>query len=521
LDGKTIEFLSADEITDLTESVELQQDQLMDNLLAEVAALPEDKRLTYCRKMLPAIFRQVSEIKQAQAEKILAKLLGVSARIIRKEFKQRISIEWFDNEGNFIPPPLAERFLEEYPIIYDRQDIFVHRDGIYHGNGRNIIKRLTQDVLGDHYRDMHGNEISRYIETKIYQEGSMLDQNPNIINLDNGIIDMQDWRDTGVLTLKKHNPEYLSSIRIPVKYDPSATCPKIKQFLIDILPADCQDLIYEIIGHLLFPDCRFQKAFMLTGQGSNGKSVLLAMIERFIGTKNTSSVSLQDLSENKFRAAELSGKLVNIFPDISSKFMEDSALFKAMVSGDRITVERKGQNPFQIKNTARLMFSANEIPRSKDNSHAFFRRWIIIKFSASFPEGDPRRDENLLSKITTPEEMSGLLNMALEGFARLCTNRRFSQPNSIIIELEKYKTDNDTVKQFVPECCNVGEQAWEEKSTLYESYKKWCLDGSYHPVTRQKFNVRLLELCPGVIEDRNGSTRRWRGIGLVNVKRYY
>jgi len=520
LDGAATEFLSADEITELTQSAELQQDQQMDNLLAEVANLPEDKRLTYCRKMIPPIFRQVSEIKQAQAEKKLAKLLGVSARVIRKEFKQRVSIEWFGNEGEFIPPPLAERILEEYPIVYDRQDIFVHREGIYQPNGRSIIKRLTQDVLGDHYRDMHGNEISRYIETKIYQEGSMLDQNPNIINLDNGIIDMQDWRDTGVLTLKKHSPEYLSSIRIPVKYDPSAKCPKIKQFLIDILPADCQDLIYEIIGHLLFPDCRFQKAFMLTGQGSNGKSVLLAMIEHFIGTKNTSSVSLQDLSENKFRAAELSGKLVNIFPDISSKFMEDSALFKAMVSGDRITVERKGQNPFQIKNTARLMFSANEIPRSKDNSYAFFRRWIIIKFSQSFPEGDPRRDENLLSKITTPEEMSGLLNMALEGFARLCTNRRFSQPDSIIDELEKYKTDNDTVKQFVPECCNIAEQAWSEKSKLYEAYKKWCSDGSFHPVTRQKFNIRLIEICPSVFEDRNGTTRRWKGIGLAEKQWY-
>jgi len=477
------DLLTDAEKNNINQNEEIQIDQLMDNMLAEVTALPEDKRLIYCRKMIPAVFRQVSEIKQAQAEKTLAKLLGVSARIIRKEFKQRVSVEWFDNEGIFIPPPLAERFLEEYPIVYDRQDVFIHRNGTYQPNGRAIIKRLTQDVLGDHYRDMHGNEITRYIETKIYQEGSILDQNPNIINLDNGIIDMHDWRETGILTLKKHAPEYLSSIRIPVKYDPSADCPKIKQFLIDILPADCQDLIYEIIGHLLFPDCRFQKAFMFTGQGSNGKSVILAMIEHFIGTKNTSSVSLQDLSDNKFRAAELSGKLVNIFPDISSKFMEESALFKAMVSGDRITVERKGQNPFQIKNTARLMFSANDIPRSKDNSYAFFRRWIIIKFSASFPEGDPRRDENLLSKITTPVEMSGLLNMALEGFARLCTNRSFSQPDSIIIELEKYKIDNDTVKQFVPECCNVLEGAFEEKSKLYDAFKKWCIDWSFYPVT--------------------------------------
>jgi phage/plasmid-associated DNA primase len=72
----------------------------------------------------------------------------------------------------------------------------------------------------------------------------------------------------------------------------------------------------------------------------------------------------------------------------------------------------------------------------------------------------------------------------------------------------------------VPECCNVVSSAWVEKAKLYESYKKWCLDGSFHPVTRQKFNVRLIEVCPNVFEDRNGTTRKWRGMGLVGDNNY-
>jgi len=426
----------------------------------------------------------------------------------------KIRDDWFNDEGNFVPPPLAEKILTDNDLLYDRQDLLLYGDGVYHPNGRHFIKKITQNILGDAYRDSRGIEVVKYLETKLYQADPILDRNPNILNVANGVIDMQDWRDTGVLTLHPHSPKYLSSIRVPVIYNPNADCPAIRKFLSEVLPPDCQDLILEIIGHLLFPDFRFQKAFMLTGAGANGKSVLLDLIGNFIGHKNSSSVSLQDLSDNRFRAAELTGKLINICPDISSKLLDDSAIFKALVTGDLITVERKGQNPFQVKNTARLLFSANEIPRSKDNTYSFFRRWTVLSFTASFPAGDPRRDENLLEKIITSEEMSGLLNVALEGYARLCYNRKFTESATTQKALEKYQIENDTVRQFIPDCCNIAEQAYTEKAKMYEAYKKYCLDGSFHPLSRQKFNSKLQEICPSVNESTHG-VRTWRGIGLA------
>jgi len=512
------DFLTEEEKAGLICSQEMQKDAAIEALLAEVEAMPEINRLAFCRKKFPHALPQVSQIKAAQAEKRLAKLLGVSVRDIRKELNtvKKYVEEWIDSDDNFVPPPLAEKLMEEYKFQYDRQDVFVYQDGVYKTNGGAFAKKQTLDILADRYRDMHGNEIARYIETKLKTEDHCMDTNPLILNLENGIIDIADWRNTGLLTLKKHSPEILSSIRIPVTYDPNATCPRIQQFFSEVLPSDCHDLICEIIGHFMFPDCRFEKAFMLVGEGSNGKSTLLKLIRHFIGDQNISCVALQDLTENRFAAAELSGKLVNIFPDLSSKMMEDSAIFKALVSGDDIKAERKGRDPFKIRNTARLMFSANELPRSRDNSYAFFRRWIIVKFSQRFDENSIKRDPNLLEKLTTPQELSGLLNLALEGFARLCSNGKFTSPESAQAELELYKLQNDTAKQFIDECCDLSvPTATIPKVRLYKFYSEWCMTCNYKPISQGKFNERLVVIAH--VEEKRMSQggafiRVWSGI---------
>ena len=70
-----------------------------------------------------------------------------------------------------------------------------------------------------------------------------------------------------------------------------------------------------------------------------------------------SHVALQDLEENRFQVAELYGKLANIFADLPNKRLQSSSMFKTLVSGDRITAERKHENPFVFRNHAKLIFS--------------------------------------------------------------------------------------------------------------------------------------------------------------------
>ncbi len=101
---------------------------------------------------------------------------------------------------------------------------------------------------------------------------------------------------------------------------------------------------------------------MLQGNGSNGKSILLKVIIALHGLENICSTSLHRLCDDRFALAELYGKLINIFPDLSDKGIENDENFKGLSSGDLLTAQKKFAQPFQFMNYARQIYSVNDIP---------------------------------------------------------------------------------------------------------------------------------------------------------------
>ena len=120
---------------------------------------------------------------------------------------------------------------------------------------------------------------------------------------------------------------------------------------------------------------------------------------------------------NSFAAADLNGKMVNTFADLRSEKLHNTGPFKMIVLGDSIRAERKYYQPFSFQNHAKLLFSCNDIPQSDDTGYAYFKRWLIFHFECAFTGAD--RDTKLIDKITTPEEQSGLLNLALISLRQL------------------------------------------------------------------------------------------------------
>ena len=130
-------------------------------------------------------------------------------------------------------------------------------------------------------------------------------------------------------------------------------------------------------------------------------------------------MSWQALNE-RFKTAELFGKLANIFADLPTKNIDDNGIFKALVGEDYLTVEKKNKNPFSFQSYARLLFSCNSIPKNYgDRSDGFYRRLIIMRFNKSVPPD--KRDPDLLAKFSS--EADGIFRFALEGLKRLMRNK--------------------------------------------------------------------------------------------------
>jgi len=142
-------------------------------------------------------------------------------------------------------------------------------------------------------------------------------------------------------------------------------------------------------------------------------------------------LSLQDINEERFAIAGLYGKFANTFADLKSYKLTTTGNFKMQVSGDFIRAQKKYGQPFDFPIYAKLIFSANEIPQSDDNKLAYYLRWIILLFEKVFDGED--KDSNLIDKLTTDAEFSGLLNLALVALRQLIKDHGFSATNFIFI----------------------------------------------------------------------------------------
>ena len=286
--------------------------------------------------------------------------------------------------------------------MQDSKQIYIYSDGVYKNDGSDTILDNRARVVHNEIYTEYWNQknprheltgippaTTRYVAeviahirafTYIKRENIEKDQS-KYINAKNKLINLETWE------LESHSPEIKLISQIPVDHNEKAECQLINKFHKDVVSESDIPLLHEIAGYCLTTDCSHQKAFMLYGIGSDGKSVYLALLESLIGKDNTSAESLHKLENDKYRTAKLYGKRVNICGAIPNSKMHKTKIFKKLTSGlDLIDGENKYQDSFVFKNTAKLVFSANILPET-NRDKAYFRRWQLIEFPSNFEGG--------------------------------------------------------------------------------------------------------------------------------------
>lgn len=312
-------------------------------------------------------------------------------------------------------------------------------------------------------------DTEEQLKLQINKDRSAINPNPYIINLRNGLYDVENGK------LSPHTMEYFSTVQLQVNYDENAECPKFIKFLTDAMCGDSEQvaLIQEILGYILIPITKAQKSFLFASAPAAGKSVLLHVVkEILLGHDNVSHISWQSLND-RFSKAELDGKLANIFADLPTKNIEDNGIFKSVVGGDYVTAEEKFKKPKPLLSTARMIFSCNCIPKNYgDKSEGFYRRLLIISFNRTVPEKE--RDPNLLDKFHA--EADGIFMFSLEGLRRLMGNDyRFSETQVNVDALQQYREESDSVRSFVKDCCELKPDKAIGSTELYNAYYAYCL----------------------------------------------
>ncbi|MDK0667480.1 phage/plasmid primase, P4 family [Clostridium perfringens] len=419
------------------------------------------------------------------------------------------NLPWYEEQEKglkFLPFVLAKHLSETRDVYYGGESFLIYENGVYNISGEKEAGRIIMDYMLPNYCIMASiRDCREQWDILVSKDFDDFNRNPYLVNVRNGLLDIRD------MSFKEHTPSYLSTVQLNVEYNPQVDCPQFKKFLNEVLDCKLIPLVQEIVGYLLTTNTASQKAFVFWGPARTGKSTLLWVVEYLLlGKKNVSNIPWQEIGD-KFKTAELLGKLANVFSDLPSKSIDDTGIFKVVTGEDYLMAEKKNKNPFKFKPFARLVFSCNELPRNYvDRTEGFYRRLIIVPFSRQIEKS--KIDKSLKYKFQREKE--GILNWALEGLKRLYENNFEFSENELTDGVKKeYKRENNNVISFVEECCEIDSLFSCSRIEIYEAYKEFCVEAGLKTLSQIKFNKEL-EGNFNITRSRSGKLRSWNGVRI-------
>lgn len=387
-------------------------------------------------------------------------------------------------------------------IIKINNQLHIYKNGIYISGLAEIEAEMIQHIPG--LNRAKRTEVLAYLDILIRENSKAEDA--SLIAFENGLYNIVD--DSFV----EFTPEHIITNKIRWKYNPEAYSELADKTLNKIACNDPQirALLEEAIGYCFYRRNELGKAFILTGDKSNGKSTFLSMVQCLLGDENISSLDLKELGD-RFKTAEMFGKLANIGDDIGDEFIANPAIFKKLVTGERVSAERKGQNPFEFNNYSKLLFSANNIPRIKDKTGAVQRRLTIIPFDARFSADDPDFNPYIKHLLKTDEVMEYLINLGIAGLKRVLLNRKFTGSTKVQKAMDEYEENNNPIIGFFRECEDEEFQIENEPTNVvYKRYQEYCLANSLQPMSNIEFSKQVNRILNMRVENKwlNGKKHR-------------
>jgi putative DNA primase/helicase len=378
--------------------------------------------------------------------------------------------------------------------------------GVAHKVTSGVVENVMMMVRGE-------TQVDNGIDQPVW-----LGREPNratYVSMRNGLLDIERAVDDPTNALRSHTPEWFSPVHLPYDYDPKATCPRWLTFLDEVLKGDTEliAILQEWFGYCLSSDTSMHKFALLEGEGANGKSVVLEVLEAMVGKANVSNVPVEAFGE-RFQLTPTLGKLVNIAPEMDELKLAEGQI-KQFVAGDSMYFDRKHLGGVNVKPTARLVVATNKRPAIADKSNGFWRRVLYIPFR--FVVQADKKDRNLAKALKS--ELSGILNWALEGRKRLYKQGDFTQSTVADAVVAEYREQASPEREFFAECCRSTPSATVSKSEVFDRYKKWAISRGYKLLSEGDFKHELLRAFPSVKVIRPSGTgprpRSYEGIELI------
>ena len=350
----------------------------------------------------------------------------------------------------------------------------------------------------------------------------------HLLTVANGTIDLRTGR------LEASNPNNNITKMTPITYNPTATAPRWQAFLNKIFNNDVELITYiqRAVGYSLTGATDSQCLFFLYGNGANGKSTFITVLEYLLNgadhdrkpeyykTTTIEAILTSTASQggaNPFLVDMVGMRLITA-NELPANRRLNEELTKQLTGSDTVTTRQLYGAAFSFRPQFKLWISGNYKPRISGQDHGIWRRIRLIPFTHTFTDTEKRPSAEVKREFI--EELPGILNWAVRGAVEwygLGDQRAAFTPPDIVNEaVSEYRNEEDLILQFMTACCIVADNASANKKAVWQQFEMWCKDqGERHRYTAQAFSQELKRR--GFVDYGSGKLL-WRGIGLLTDK---
>jgi putative DNA primase/helicase len=402
---------------------------------------------------------------------------------IRKEIKQKHYVVCIITEMLRIADTSQWNLCQRYDYVYVYNGAYwkqLTKEDLKYFLGEAAVKFGYPEIEAKHHQ--FKDELLKQFVTQAHLPSPEHDSAKILINLENGTFEF-----TGIKwKLKAFDPKDFLTYQLPFSYNPEAVCPVFDKYLERVLPDTDSRMILQEFSGFIFTKLNLEKCLILTGGGSNGKSVFFNILTALVGKENTLTYAM-GLFNHEYNRARLTDVLLNYSSEKGTDLNVET--FKALISGEPLQAREPYGKPFSINNKVKFIINCNELPKETESTEAYFRRYIIIPFDIKISEAE--RDISLAEKIIK-NELDGVFNWLLAGLERLVKEKKFTESQKVNMALAEFKRQADNVALFIDEFeCTSHTQIKKSLAELFGQYRIFCGENGYKPFGKNNFSNRL------------------------------
>jgi putative DNA primase/helicase len=348
--------------------------------------------------------------------------------------------------------------------------------------------------------------ISKFAATDRSVSASDFDTDPFLLATQDNWVDLKTGRSI------TPNPDFLVSKALSISHSVQAECPNFRKFLNDVFEEDSEliGFVQQAIGYSLTGSTAEQCLFIMIGDGANGKSTFINVMNKLLGSYGTTAASQTLIANGGASVGDdlvdlIGARLITVSETEEGQSLAEAKI-KQMTGGDTLKGRPLYGNWVQFSIIGKLWLATNNLPQINNTDHGIWRRIKAIPFNRTFKAEE--QDKYLSDKLMA--ELPGILNWAIEGCLEWQKDG-LQTPDIIEQQVAEYKSAMDSISQFINEECEVGKEHSYPASKFHQAYRDWCSGAGRKPQSATAFK-RSLEKLKNVYQHRSSNGLQWHGI---------